>query len=121
MSFFVADDEAVGGMENWGDCLIWTCEEDREAAMKDYRFQQSTEEGMCLGNDEEEGYFDEEDNPSYSFPPPLSDYESADMSIQPGITVDKARTDLFIQLKTGVASAGSSGAPSSNSKRGRTT
>ena len=51
---------------------------------------------MGPGNDKEKGYFDDEDNPSYSFPPPLSDYKSIDMSIQPGITVNKARTDLFI-------------------------
>ena len=99
MSFFVAEDEAIGGMGGWGECLIFTCEEDRQAAMKDYQLQQSTEEGMGLDDEEEEGYFDEEDNQSYSFPPPLSDYESADMSIQPGITVDKVRTDIFIQFK----------------------
>jgi len=54
---------------------------------------------MGLDDEEEEGYFDEEDNQSYSFPPPLSEYEAADMSVQPGITVDKARTDLYIQFK----------------------
>ena len=65
MSFFVAEDEALRGLENdWGDCLIFTCEEDREAAMKDYQFQKSTEKGKGLDDDEEEGFFDEEDNPS---------------------------------------------------------
>ena len=99
MSFFVVEDEAIRGLENWGDCLIFTCEEDREAAMRDYQFQKSMEEGIVPGDNKEEGYFNNKDNPSYSFPPPLSDYESADMSIQPGITVDKARTDLYIQFK----------------------
>ena len=55
---------------------------------------------MGLDDEEEEGYFDDEDdNQSYSFPPLLSEYEAADMSVQPGITIDKARTDLYIQFK----------------------
>ena len=55
---------------------------------------------MGLDDEEEEGYFDDDDdNQSYSFPPPLSEYEAADMSVQPGITIDKARTDLYIQFK----------------------
>ena len=99
MSFFVAEDEAIGGMEDWGDCFIFTCKDDREAAMRDCKFRKSLEEGMGPIDDEEEWTFDEADNTSYSFPLPLSDYEAANMSVQPHITVNKARTDLFVQFK----------------------
>ena len=30
------------GKENWGDCLIFTCEEDKEADILNYQFQKST-------------------------------------------------------------------------------
>ena len=98
ISFFVAEDTAIWGLEDLGDCLIFICKDGREAAMRGYEFQKSLEEGMGSVDDEDKGTFDNEDNPSYSFTPPFPKYETADMSVQPGITVDKARTDLFIQF-----------------------
>ena len=68
MSFFIAKDKVIRGTEDWSDCLIFTCKDDREAAMRDYKFQKSLEEGKGPVDDEEEGTFNDEDNPSYSFP-----------------------------------------------------
>ena len=53
MSCFIAEDEATGGLEDWGNCPIFNTEEDREAAMKDYEFQKSLKEGMGPVDDEE--------------------------------------------------------------------
>ena len=41
MLLCVAEDEAIRGLEDFGDCLVFNTDDDRDAAMRDYQSQNS--------------------------------------------------------------------------------
>ena len=66
---------------------------DREAAMRDY----ASYEGGYLQPNELDYYAD--DPELNDFPPKLSDYSDVDLSAQPAVFVDKARSELYEQFQ----------------------
>ena len=93
-----------GPMDNGGDSNFRSCgdgtefddEEDRQAAMADYEFD-NTKGDYINYSDALDDLFDEKDNSA--FPPKILEYQDADMTEEPLITVDKARFDIFKQYK----------------------
>ncbi len=81
--------ESVTDLLGCGEGLAFKSQNDRDAAMKDFHD----------GSMAEEDYFSDDDSPTVGFPPKLSDYRDANFATHPGITVDKARTDIFGQYK----------------------
>ena len=76
-TFYVAKDDAVRGLVDFRDCLVFANDEDRDAAMLDYtgEYENVLDDYIHLG---EEDFCDDFD-PSSSFPPKLSVYQYADM------------------------------------------
>ena len=92
-----AEDDAVRGLVDFGDYLVFAKDKDRDAAMLDYtvEYENVLDDYIHPG---EVDFYDDFD-PSSSFPPKLSEYQYADMSVQPVITVDKATPEIFDQYK----------------------
>ena len=100
MAYSVPVDDVVQGLCDFGDDLVYANEVDRRAAMADYEFDNA--KGAYINyqeNDFDSFDFDDPKMSSSKFPPKISEYISADMSVQPGITMDKARGDIFTQYK----------------------
>ena len=84
-------DAAADSPFMFGEHMVFDSEEDRLAAMDDYEF---TNRGDYMPNPPEDDHlFD--DCASSTFPPKILEYHPVDISTQPGISVDKARSNIF--------------------------
>ena len=90
------DDGGDSNPRSFGDSTEFEDEEDRQAAMADYELD-NTQGDYINNSDALDDLFDEDD--SCAFPPKLSEYQDADMTVEPVISMDKARFDVFIQYK----------------------
>ena len=90
----------AGGLADVGKCLVFSSKGDWCAAMTNYEFDGAKGGYTNPAEDIFDSFkFDDDEQSSSGFPPKISEYTSTDMSMQPGITMDKARTDIFTQYK----------------------
>lgn len=98
MSLSNTKDKAIGAPQDFGHCLDFKNDNDRDHEIRDYKFQDLLGEGMSLGEVVDDAAFGNDDN-TLSFPPKFSDYEPSNMSAESNITINTARPDLYLQFR----------------------
>ena len=100
MSYNIAVNDMVGGLADFDDCLITDSKEDKRTAMVDYEFHNANREYTNLTDEIFNSLeFDYDDHSSSQLPPNFSNNEEVDMSVQPGLTMDRARRDQWGQFR----------------------
>ena len=93
----IVDDAAIDNNGEIDSRDLYNNEVDRLAAKADFGIANA--KGNYIFEEEFDDTLLDACNKPSSFPPKISKFEAADMMIQPQITVDKARNDVFSQYK----------------------